>query len=242
MADTIELLSPNKQWNDAMVNQRLQRLQAALDKRQPDLTLFLEKVHKPHNLSAILRTCDAVGMFEVHAVTTEEGFSYRRRSSSGMGRWVNVVRHASVAAGLKKLRGAGKTVYAAHLSDDAVDYRSLDFTVPTAILMGSELAGVSDRAASLVDGLVTIPMMGLGASLNVSVAAALILYEAQRQKMAAGHYDIVRLDPECYHDTLFEWLYPRVADECKRRCMPYPPLDGDGTIVTGSLPGKQPVN
>ncbi|GAB4348384.1 MAG: tRNA (guanosine(18)-2'-O)-methyltransferase TrmH [Gammaproteobacteria bacterium] len=222
-----------------MSDSRLQRLRAVLDARQPDLRLFLEKVHKPHNLAAILRTCDAVGVQYVHAVVQESQVRRRDRSASGTQSWVNVVTHSDVAAGVEALHREGIRVYAAHLSEQAMDYREIDYTQPTAILLGAELEGVSETAASCVDAHLTIPMHGLGASLNVSVAAGVILYEAERQRRQAGFFEGPRLDKQAYQTLLFEWLYPRVAEACKRRGVAYPPLDNEGGILGSSVDLKK---
>ena len=217
-----------------MQNARLERLKSVLDIRQPDLTLFLEKVHKPHNLSAIMRTCDAVGVHQLHAVSADERFTRGHRSSSGTGKWLEVALHPDVATGIDVLRSEGFRVFAAHQSRDAVDYRNVDYTQPTAVLLGAELEGVSEAAARQADGHISIPMLGLGSSLNVSVAAGIILYEAQRQRQAAGLYAAPRLNATHYEKTLFEWLYPRVADACRQRGLCYPSLDRDGHIVGNS--------
>ena len=101
---------------------------------------------------------------------------------------------------------------AAHLSDEAVDFRDVDYTQPTALVMGSELFGVSDETLSYVDQQINIPMMGVTQSLNVSVACAIVLYEAQRQRQAAGMYDQCRLDDETLARQRFEWLHPVLTD------------------------------
>ncbi|HHO57650.1 MAG TPA: tRNA (guanine-N2)-dimethyltransferase, partial [Oceanithermus profundus] len=129
------------------------------------------------------------------------------------------------------LKERGFTVYAANLSERALDYREVDYTRPAAVLLGAEKWGVSPRAAELADADVIIPMMGMVQSLNVSVAAAVILFEAQRQRLAAGLYDRPRLDPATYRRTLFEWAYPREAAVLRRQGLPYPELDEEGRIV-----------
>ncbi|MGD8428987.1 MAG: tRNA (guanosine(18)-2'-O)-methyltransferase TrmH [Ectothiorhodospiraceae bacterium] len=209
---------------------RLERLRAALDRRQPDLRVFLEGVHKPHNLSAILRTCDAVGVFRAHAVIAEGDFTFHRNASAGVGKWVDVVTHADVATGIRAMQEEGLRVCAATLSPRAVDFREVDYTRPTAVLLGAELRGVSATAEALVDEHIVIPMDGLGQSLNVSVAAAVILFEAQRQRREAGLYNGCRLDPATYRRTLFEWMQPTVARYCRSRGLDYPELDGDGAV------------
>jgi tRNA (guanosine-2'-O-)-methyltransferase len=210
---------------------RLNRCRAALDRRQPDLRVLMDGVHKPHNLSAILRTCDAVGVFQAHAVVPRGNLAIHRHCAAGAGQWVETVLHDEVTAAVRSLQSEGVRVYAAHWSPRAVDFRDVDYTAPTAVLMGAELWGVSDAGAAAADGHISVPMAGLVESLNVSVAAAVILFEAQRQRQAAGFYDQVRLDPERYRRTLFEWLHPRLAARCRELGEAYPALDADGDPI-----------
>lgn len=207
-----------------------------LDRRQPDLTVLLDDVHKPHNFSAILRSCDAVGVYEAHAVWHDPKLRPNRLTSSGTGKWVGVRTHADGGAAISALHDLGMRLIAAHPADDARDFRDVDYTRPTALVLGAELLGLSDRILERVDTRVRVPMMGMGASLNVSVAAATILFEAQRQRAAAGLYAESRLDQACYERTLFEWAHPAVAGYCRRHDLPYPELDDEGEIV-GPLPG-----
>ncbi len=216
---------------------RFHRVRAALDRRQPDLTVLLEDVQIPRNFAALLRTCDAVGVFEAHAVWRRGGqLKISRPASGGTRKWVRVRKHAALEEALAHLREQGLRVLAAHPGERAVDFRAVDYTLPTAILLGQEETGVSAAAVERADGLISIPMMGLGLSLNVSVAAALILFEAQRQRAAAGLYDAgPRLDPETYARALFEGVYPELALLCQKKKAPYPPLGPDGEIL-GELP------
>jgi len=214
-----------------MTPERFQRLRSVLDRRQPDLTVLLEDVHKPHNFSAILRTCDAVGVLAAHATTPGGRVRRHKPTSGGSGKWVGVEVHASIAEALAALRGRGLRILAAHLGAGAVDFRRQDYTLPTAILLGQEKFGVSAEAAAGADACIAIPMQGMVASLNVSVAAAVILFEAQRQRAAAGLYEACRIEPELYHRTLFEWAYPELAAYCREVGHPYPRLDEAGEIL-----------
>ena len=213
-----------------MIPRRYERLKQVLSKRQADLTVITEDVHKPHNLSAIIRTCDAVGVLEVHAVNSNSKMPTYSPVAKGSDKWVNLHTHPKLENAIAQLQQRNIKIYAAHLSDKAVDYRDLDYTKPTAILMGAEKHGVSDLAANLVDGHIIIPMFGMVESLNVSVAAAVILFEAQRQRLAVGMYDRPSVDKETFNQIIFEWGYPDIAAMYRRRGEPYPPLNEDGSI------------
>lgn len=262
---------------------RFHRLRAALDRRQPDLTVLLEEVRVERNLAGILRTCDAVGVFAVHAVWGSGKPHISRPASGGTRKWLPVRTHPTLEAAVAALRGEGFRLLAAHPDEisplrqalagggkggngrllaamqpvekgdrfaadtpaapvngrarmgeapgRATPFREADYTRPTALLLGNEDLGLSPQALAAADERVSIPMSGLGTSLNVSVAAALLLFEAQRQRTAAGLYSASRLDQEIYDRTLFEWAHPKVAAHCRRRDVPYPALDDDGEIV-----------
>ncbi len=190
----------------AMTERRRRRIFDVLARRQPDLTVLAEEVYKPHNLSAILRSCDAVGIGEVHAVKPTGGVATFSATSASAEKWVDLVVHESTQAAAAALKERGMTLYAAHLSDGAVDYRDVDYTVPCAVILGNEKEGVSDEAAELADRHVVIPMQGMVQSLNVSVAAAVILFEAQRQRRAAGRYDTPQLGSERIRQIALRWL------------------------------------
>lgn len=210
--------------------ERFKRLARALRRRQPDLTVLLERVHKSHNLSAILRNCDAVGVLEAHAIPPEEGLQIHSHTSAGTAKWVRLVRHRTIHAAIEDLKGRGFRVLAAHPGPEAVDFREVDYTVPTALMMGGELLGLSDEALALADQWISIPMVGMAQSFNVSVATALLLFEAFRQRDAAQMYDESRIEPEDMERILFEWAYPRIARHCRNRNTPYPSLGQDGGL------------
>lgn len=210
---------------------RFRRLRRTLSRRQPDLTVLMDHVHKSHNFSAILRNCDAVGVLEAHVVTPDEGLDLHHGTSAGTKKWVHVRRHSHVGAAVEHLRERAFHVLAAHPSHDSVDFREVDYTCPTALMMGAELHGVSDEGLRLADAHVRIPMLGMVHSLNVSVATALLLFEASRQRRAAGMYDQSRLDPESFERRLFEWAYPSIALKRRREDQPYPKLTEDGQII-----------
>ncbi|MBZ9715751.1 tRNA (guanosine(18)-2'-O)-methyltransferase TrmH [Deinococcus multiflagellatus] len=222
-----------------MTPERYAKILRVLSRRQPTLTVLMDEVNKPHNLSAIVRTCDAVGVLQAHAVPPRggkladfEGHTYEATSGSAH-KWVPVQRHADAVQAVRALQAQGFAVLATHLSQRSVDYREADYTRPTCLLLGAEKWGVSDEAAEAADMNIVVPMFGMVQSLNVSVAAATILFEAQRQRLAAGLYDAPQLSPEQLRAWAFEWAYPELAPAYRERGEAYPALDEHGQIVGG---------
>jgi len=214
-----------------MTPERFAKLKSALARRQPDLTVFMDAVNKSHNVSAIIRTADAVGVHRIHALST--GGALRRHHMIGGGAidYVQLTLHSSTAGALAALRGDGWRLVAAHAGSDARNYRDVDYTAKVAIMVGAELVGVSEEALAAADERVAIPMRGLGTSLNVSVAVGVMLLEAERQRHAAGLYDSSRLTAVEHDETLFEWCYPDIAERCRQLGRPYPPLTADGRLA-----------
>jgi tRNA (guanosine-2'-O-)-methyltransferase len=212
--------------------ERFHRIRRVLARRQPDLTVVMERVNKEHNFSAILRNCDAVGILEVHTVPPRHGTRLSDQTSAGAAKWIRVERHPTGIDAVRAVRDRGMQVVAAHPDHRAVDYREVDFARPTAILMGAELFGISDEALELADVTAVIPMAGMVRSLNVSVATSLLLYEAYRQREARGMYEggEPRIPEPRYSRILFEWSYPRIARQLAEQGVPYPPLGPDGAL------------
>jgi len=176
---------------------RQQRIREVLRRRQPDLTVVLEDVHDPHNVAAVLRSCDAVGIMRVHLIYDIErppAKRFARTTSASAAKWVETRRHATIEDCYAELRAQGMRILATALADESVDLYSCDLTGPTAIVMGNEHRGLSKTAVELADATVKIPMMGMVESLNISVATAVALFEALRQRRAAGLYNAPRLD------------------------------------------------
>lgn len=140
-------------------------------------------------------------------------------------------RYEEVADAVDHVKAEGFTILAAHPSEGSLDFREIDYTQPTAIMMGAELHGVSEEGLALADRHIEIPMLGMVHSLNVSVATALILFEAARQRAEAGLYDVSRLSADDFDRRLFEWAYPSLASARRREGRPYPALSSDGEII-----------
>tara|TARA_Y100001001_G_scaffold158275_2_gene177508 strand:- start:70 stop:753 length:684 start_codon:yes stop_codon:yes gene_type:complete len=210
---------------------RLEKIQRTLNLRQPDLTVLTDEVQKDRNLSAIVRSADAFAIPKVHCVWEGNTYHISRNQAAGAGTWVDVVTHDTITDAISDLQAEGFKVCAAHFTDRAIDYRTYDFTQPTALLLGAEREGVSDEAAEACDEHLIIPMLGMTQSFNVSVAGALILSEAARQRELAGMYKERRISDEEYERLLFEWCQPQITAFCQERGLPYPALGEDGELA-----------
>ncbi|PHV63706.1 TrmH family RNA methyltransferase [Cyanobacterium aponinum] len=218
---------------------RLEKIKRILQRRQPDLTLITDNVNNFRNLSSIIRSCEAVGIMEVHLVNNQQEKLYLiNKVTAGAERWLTQTRHSSIVTGINHLKKKGFTIYATHLGDPegiccavrTLDYRKMDYTKPTAFVVGSEKKGISEEALENADYHISIPMMGMTQSLNVSVATAIILFEAQRQREEKGYYQQLRMSQEIYEKTIFEWAYPEAALAYRANKKPYPPLTETGEI------------
>ncbi len=188
-------------------DERKERIRDVLSRRQPDLTLVLNDIHDPHNVSAILRSCDAFGVAGVELLYRNCVFPHLGKKSSGSAKkWVRIERRDSPADLAGALRARNMTIIATACTPKARPLYDWDFTGPTAIILGNEHGGVDEDLAPHTDGELYIPMQGMVQSLNVSVAAAIILYEAFRQRRAKGLYDRPGLS-EAEREELFQaWI------------------------------------
>ncbi len=188
-------------------DERRARIERVLAQRQPDLTLVLANIHDPHNVSAIYRSCDAFGVPEVHLYYTDTPFPVLAKKTSASARkWVESVRHSEKASLFKALKAQGMQIIATACSPTAKPLREWDFTKPTAIIMGNEHSGVAPELAEDIDGEVYIPMRGMIQSFNVSVAAAILLGEASRQRDLKGMYDTISYEQGLYDQKVATWL------------------------------------
>ena len=190
-----------------MTNERREKIESVLAKRQNDLTVVLENVFDPHNISAVMRSCDAVGIHEIYVLNTKipRHKKWGPRSSSSAAKWLTVHQFENTNECFMQLRSKYSLILTTHLSSDAVSLYQLDLTKPVALVFGNEHSGVSEEIIQLADGNFIIPQLGMIRSLNISVACAVSLYEAFRQKHHAGHYEKQKLDAVNY-STLYTQL------------------------------------
>lgn len=192
-----------------MTPEREERFRTVLEKRQPDLTVVLENVHDPHNISAVIRTCDAVGVSEIYVLNSNKRGSdfLGHKSSASARKWLKVHRFTDVETCFKDLKSKGFELWATHLSSEAVSLYELKFDRKIALIFGNEHEGVSDELLKYIDGNFIIPMYGMIKSLNISVAAAVTLYEALRQKQLTNAYDLPKIDEAERVSTFDAWVH-----------------------------------
>lgn len=194
-------------YTTIITDERKSRLSSVLAKRQRDLVVVLENINDPHNLSACLRSCDAVGIMEVCLIYdgTQKFPKLEEKSSASARKWIDSNKFRSVEECYEYLRNKNIKIYTTHLSSDAKSLYDINFTEGTAIVFGNEHKGVSDKACELADGNFIIPQVGMIQSLNISVACAISVYEAFRQRKEAGMYDKSALSENDFNAKLRDW-------------------------------------
>ena len=218
-----------------MINdKRIKRIDDSLTRKQPTLQIMLDNVHSSQNLSAIIRSCDAVGVLDIYYSTKEnESLRIHKTITQGAHRWTHRYRmnNAHKVAFLKEKKSQGFQVVVTHLEDRAISFREIDYSKPTLLVIGNEKEGVSPEVIEIADEVIIIPMQGMVQSLNVSVATALILYEAQRQLENAGRYDKPVISEEKREEIKAAWVY---RDTVARRSKGQLPLEFKEEIIKPS--------
>jgi tRNA (guanosine-2'-O-)-methyltransferase len=187
--------------------QRVEKVRRILSLRQPDLRVVLEEVKNTHNASAVVRTCDAAGILYVDIIHSgEEPFLLNEAISTRAEKWIQFRFHTSAKECLAKLKKKGFKIAGTSLGKDSIPYTALDYTQPLAIVFGNESEGISEEALSLSDYRIKIPMLGMVQSLNLSVSAGIILYEAMRQRLEKGFYKKRSLPSKEFDEYMQKWL------------------------------------
>ncbi|MCX8481881.1 MAG: RNA methyltransferase [Sediminibacterium sp.] len=190
-----------------MTEERTQKIESVLQKRQANLTVVMENIFNPHNIAAVMRTCDSVGIQDLYVVNTILP-PYKfigKKTSSSADKWITMHNFNNLQDCVKVLRNNYKKIYATHLSKQANSIYDVDLTDSMAIVFGNEGTGVSEEMISLCDGNLFIPQIGMIQSLNISVACAVILYESFRQKSIKGCYNTLSLSTEKYTELYNNW-------------------------------------
>jgi len=212
-------------------DKRLKRIDSVLKRKQPTLEVFLDNVDNSQNISAIIRSCDGVGVLNFYYANEKDvDTKIHKTITQGSHHWLNRERidSANKVVFLRAKQAEGFQVVVTHLSEKSVSYRKVNYTQKSMIVMGNEAEGISQEVLELADKVVVIPMQGMAQSLNVSVATALLLYEAERQLEEAGKYNEPQLSTEMQEQLKFEWIY---RDLIVRR--------SKGIIFTGRIKRKR---
>lgn len=216
----------------SILPRRFERIKNVLNCRMKNLTVLVEAVNKPHNLSAILRTCDAAGVFEANFISEKDKVKTFNSTAQGSQKWVKLNNHETTISAVSELKKKGFKLYGTTLNERSTDYRNFDYSENTCFVLGAEKWGLSDQLISKVDESIFIPMSGMVQSLNVSVAASILLFEAIRQRESKSLLPLKGegLSSEEYEKTLFEWSYPELASIYRKSGNKYPKINQYGEI------------
>ena len=216
----------------SILPRRFERIKNVLNCRMKNLTVLVEAVNKPHNLSAILRTCDAAGVFEANFISEKDKVKTFNSTAQGSQKWVKLNNHETTISAVSELKKKGFKLYGTTLNERSTDYRNFNYSENTCFVLGAEKWGLSDQLISKVDESIFIPMSGMVQSLNVSVAASILLFEAIRQRESKSLLPLKGegLSAEEYEKTLFEWSYPELASIYRKSGNKYPKINQYGEI------------
>ena len=169
-----------------LLERRKARIDQVVAQRVRGLTLVLEHVHDPHNLAAVLRTSEALGLQDLHVVASPKGFRPSQAVTQGADKWLDVHKHAGAAACADELHRQGFRILGSRLEGNAIDLAALPFGERLALVFGNEHAGLSAEFAERCDGFFRIPMLGFSQSFNISVAVGITLATAMRRRRELG--------------------------------------------------------
>jgi len=197
-----------------MTPERTAKFERVIRARQLNLCVVLENVHDPHNLGAVIRSCDAVGINEVYILYTDpnlkpEDLSVKKTTSTGARKWVDVYLFEDAKECFETIKQKYDKIYSTHLATDSVSLYELDLTESIALMFGNERDGLTEEALSYSDGNFIIPMKGMVGSLNISVACAVTLYESLRQRDLKGQYDAHPVSSEAQRSDLMATFLDR---------------------------------
>ena len=155
-------------------------MENVLSERTRHVTIVLEDIYQAQNASAVVRTCECMGLQDIHIIEDESQYSVNRKVVKGSDKWVNLIRYKekgsnNAATCFQSLRNAGYKIYATDPSPDGIRIDEIELDQKIALVMGNELRGTSNHAIEQADAKVNIPMYGFTESLNISVSAAICL-------------------------------------------------------------------
>lgn len=202
-----------------ILSRRHQLIWDVVKHRQPTIAVLLENVHDPMNIGAVMRSCDSIGIMEVFLLYTQEQVSQvklGKRSSAGARKWLDVYHYNDAQRCINDIKNKYHKLYTTHLDSDACSHTDLNLTESVVLAFGNEHAGLSQEVLNYSDGNFIIPQMGMVKSLNISVAAAVTLYEAMRQRSMKGMYDVSQFSPEQEKQVFKNYLDRQKSTDSQR--------------------------
>ena len=211
--------------------ERIEKLIKTVSQRQLDMTVVLENVFDPHNIGAVMRSCEAVGISEIFVIQTiphetadlSKEIGVGKHASSGVRKWVSANFYDNLDNCINDVRAKYKRLFTTAIHVDSVSLYKLDLTEPFALVFGNEADGISAEMKSKCDGNFVIPMFGLVESLNISVACSVSIFEAMRQRIEKGKYQsefsFENKEMTSLLDTYLSKTKPRVYEKDKEVLM-----------------------
>lgn len=187
---------------------RSEKIYNAIKNKQTSLTIVFENISDPHNVSAVLRTCESVGLYEVYVIDNLQGdqkFNPGWRSSASAFKWLKIHYFKDITSCMEIVKRKFENIYATHLGEASSNVFNVNYTQSTAVILGNEIDGISSEMLKYCNGNIFIPQMGMIQSLNISVASAVILYEACRQRLLFDKYNGNDIDENTVQKLLSEW-------------------------------------
>lgn len=205
---------------EMILPKRLKRMYDVLNERTRYITVLMEAVDDPHNQAAVLRTAEAFGIQDVHVVTGRAPFSPNRLVTRYADQWLTLHRQPDIKTAISDLKQQGYQVYASYLGEGTIPLSEVNVSKPTVLLFGNEHSGVSEEALRLADGTFVIPMYGFVQSFNISVAAALTLYdvtERARRQVGRRYYLSHEEKKTLYEQWMWQTLHPRIRKQLEQQ-------------------------
>ena len=192
-----------------MMEERIARFEEMLRERTRHLTIVMDKVVDPHNISAVLRSAECFGIQDVHLLETDRPFKSARKIQRGSVQWVDLFKYApgeeNLLQCIKQLKQKGYKIVATSPHTRQQSVADLDISKPIALILGQERDGVSELMKEHADEFVVIPMQGFTESLNISVAASIMIYELNK-RLRESNINYHLSDEEKY-DLMVKWTY-----------------------------------
>lgn len=176
-----------------------------MDNRTRHVTIVLENIYQPHNASACLRTCDCLGVQDVHVIESRNEYRPNTKVALGSSKWLTMHKHEETKACLSQLKSDGFRIVATSPKVDGFSPATIPLDKPIAILFGTEETGISEEALEMADDTLRLPMVGFTQSYNISVTAAITLSRIMERVFDGEIGDLWKIDPLAREQLFLEW-------------------------------------